>query len=497
MKITIRRVTIPVLTILAVLILLTIVIMLTAPLWRTEYARSMVSCPRMVFDDYLSVSTRREHRFLGKVREDRALSVVAIKPLITATPPGRIGQITGAQGTPTPWAPTRPTGRILSPTERGITGALMDLEFQRIGLIKYNLFDNYTYKGFLEGEGKFQGRAIKVWDEMRLPADHPNYEDVGGGGVQMCDGGLIRHRTLTGICNDTLNPLMGSTNTLFARNVQFDTSFPRLGQDEMNRNRHGDRLGLLKPDPQLISRRLFTRQQSNPESCGNGYGGEDPANTDCDYIKAPFFNVLAAFWIQFMNHDWFSHLEEGHNQDEYMKVGCDSSEAAALGCRAGDRMEKAYVADDSQPGKFTYEGEEYLERAPRTFRNTNTAWWDASQLYGYDELSQKRVKRDPTDPAKLLMLPRGDLTGEGDDQGYLPILAESDPMNPAWAGQAATGFPDNWTIGMSFYHNVFAREHNAFVEGFRKKIRDFPEDGFGLAQSGTASRCHQLRRCQR
>ena len=25
-----------------------------------------------------------------------------------------------------------------------------------------------------------------------------------------------------------------------------------------------------------------------------------------------------------MTHDWFSHLEEGHNQPSYMKVGCET-----------------------------------------------------------------------------------------------------------------------------------------------------------------------------
>jgi hypothetical protein len=78
------------------------------------------------------------------------------------------------------------------------------------------------------------------------------------------------------------------------------------------------------------------------------------------------------------------------------------------------------------------------------------------------------------------MLPRGELRGAGDKQGYLPILQESDPMNPAWAGQEATGFPDNWSIGMSFYHNVFAREHNAFVEGFRGVARTSPSADSGL-----------------
>jgi hypothetical protein len=95
-------------------------------------------------------------------------------------------------------------------------------------------------------------------------------------------------------------------------------------------------------------------------------------------------------------------------------------------------------------------------------RNTNTAWWDASQIYGFDEVSVKRVKRDPSDPAKLLLAP------DGSRELFLPLLAATDPMNPEWKGQEATAFADNWTIGMSFYTNVFAREHNAFVDAFRK-----------------------------
>ena len=32
-----------------------------------------------------------------------------------------------------------------------------------------------------------------------------------------------------------------------------------------------------------------------------------------DYAPADTLNVLAAFWIQFMTHDWFSPMEDGHN----------------------------------------------------------------------------------------------------------------------------------------------------------------------------------------
>jgi len=175
-----------------------------------------------------------------------------------------------------------------------------------------------------------------------------------------------------------------------------------------------------------------------------------------------------------------------------MPVGCTTQlvdgvekeltkeEAAKLGCRPDDRMEKAYVAEDNKPETFSHNGKEYLTRAYKTTRNTVTAWWDASQLYGYDETSRQRVKRDSSDPAKLLLVPIEQRAKAGEKTGYLPRFAPSDPINPAWADQEATAFPDNWSIGMSFYHNVFAREHNLFVEAFRKQTAATPEDDSGL-----------------
>jgi hypothetical protein len=281
---------------------------------------------------------------------------------------------------------------------------------------------------------------------MRLPQSHPDFTSVGGDRTQVCRGELIRFRTLTGICNDIRNPLMGSTHQLFARNVEFDSTFPDLGLNEMSKNRHGDRLGLLKPDPQVISRKLFTRQQSQPDRCREGYGL--PGSTkeaECEYRKAPFFNVLAAFWIQFMTHDWFAHLEEGHNRPEWMAVGCATQlvknieqplpgeDVKKLGCRPDDKIDAAYIAEDTEPKPFMQGGKTYLTRAPKTTANHVTAWWDASQLYGYDERSGQRVKRDPKDPAKLLLMPVGEKTGVGDKLGYLPVFEPGDPINPEWS----------------------------------------------------------------
>ncbi|HEY0779287.1 MAG TPA: peroxidase family protein, partial [Gemmatirosa sp.] len=382
---------------------------------------------------------------------------------------------------------------------RGVLGSLIDLEYQRMELIRYNLFDNSgTFAAYVTGRhgeaGTAEGPTLRTWPEMRLRPDDPDYAAVGGDAPrQVCRGALVRARTLTGVCNDVYNPRMGSTGTLFARNVEFESTFPELGVTEEARNRHAGRLSLLTPDPQVISRRLFTRPQRDSAACADGFGRVGtPQESNCDYSKAPFFNVLAAYWIQFMTHDWFSHMTEGHNTAQYMSVGCASARvrgietsltpaaAAQLGCRPGDAMERAFVADSAPPAHFAADGREYLARAPRTFRNTNTAWWDASQLYGFDATSVRRVKRDRADPARLQMVVLPGAATAGERQGYLPLLSPADPQSPEWAGQEAVGQPDNWTVGMSFYHNVFAREHNQFVDTFRRVARQQPDGDSGL-----------------
>ena len=59
---------------------------------------------------------------------------------------------------------------------------------------------------------------------------------------------------------------------LFARNVQFESTYPDLGLDPLAKNRHGGRISLLKPDPAVISRKLFTRDQTGMPNCNNGKG---------------------------------------------------------------------------------------------------------------------------------------------------------------------------------------------------------------------------------
>ena len=451
------------------------------------------SCLIYAFSGFRDVASDRADRFLGKVHEDTARcrggeAAVAGRGTPWMDWPrywGAAGEESFARGM------VRRLG-FLSPHRRGINGALLDLEYQRIELLKFNLYDNSgTYEEYIQSQTNPTSVLAKIWPQFGFPKDHPLHAAASGERLQRCAGALIRFRTLTGICNDIFNPLMGSTDQPFARNVSFDATFPELGSNDLAKNRHRHRLSLMTPDPQVISRKLFTRRQSLPEKCNEGQGLANAAiEAQCDYTKAAHINVLAAFWVQFMTHDWFSHLDEGHNDVKLIALGCKvepanninrhfTAEAVAqLGCRPADRVDKALIAADAPAPTFVIGGKSQMSRAPKTTLNKVTAWWDASQIYGYSERSQRRVKRDPRDPAKLLL--------ESADASttvrpvYLPLLRSLDVPNPQWAGQESVAFPDNWNIGLSFFHNVFAREHNLFVEEFRRRIIATPELDSGL-----------------
>lgn len=469
------------------------------------------ACLDVAKDGLRKIADDRSKRFLGKVEEFRARCRGGEKAVAQTDTPWVDWSNYWATGDSSSLAKKRDGGlRITNRNQRGIDGALIDLEYQRMELIKFNLFDNSgTYETYVTGketeDRRLAGAIVKEWAEMRLPESHPRFDEleVTADGNQRCRGDLIRHRTLTGICNDIRNPAMGASEQKFARNVKFDATYPALGRNELARNRHGDRIGTMKPDPQVISRKLFSRSNEGAVDCNAGMGKTGAKTEACPYRKAPFFNVLAAFWIQFMTHDWFSHTTEGRNDPKRMieDTGCrqhrvdgklvplSAAEAKRLGCRPEDRIDAALLADKGAPERFTAAGETHLERAYRTSRNHVTAWWDASQIYGFDERSGRRVRRDPDDPAKLMMVRAGNRDGAGERYGYLPLFrapceagneSNCDPIRPAWQGQEAVAFPDNWTVGLSFFHNVFAREHNLIVDAFRERARSEPATDSGL-----------------
>jgi hypothetical protein len=221
------------------------------------------------------------------------------------------------------------------------------------------------------------------------------------------------HREAEGLCYYTHfngNLQMGSRGTRFGRNT---APTARIDTDVMS------------PNPRLISQELFARK--------NGIQ------------KADIINVLAAAWLQAMNHDWFSHGKNLSHENPFM-----IPDPAFPNDTAKSMMIPRTKPDASQLNNHGYAS---------TFRNVNTQWWDASELYGSDRKTIIEVRTHPT---------KGFLT-DGKlavDEVHRRLFYKAD-------GKPLTGFADNWWSGLEMIHTLFALEHNKIVDRLTAK---YPKD---------------------
>jgi hypothetical protein len=227
----------------------------------------------------------------------------------------------------------------------------------------------------------------------------------------------IAFRTADGSFNDLEHPEMGMVGTRFGRNVPVSAT-------------HGEPENLMTPNPRVISRTLMTRDQ---------------------FVPATSLNVLAAAWIQFQNHGWFSH---GTNQpDDLLEIPLPEGDPWPAEHRpmvVGKTMDDPTRVDGDQT-------------TPPTFINTVTHWWDGSQVYGSSqaELDQLRSHQD----GKLRV----------DDQGLLPLDIAG--------GIEQTGFNDNWWYGLSLLHTLFVKEHNLLCDHLQQQHPDWDDEWlFGHAR---------------
>ncbi len=90
---------------------------------------------------------------------------------------------------------------------------------------------------------------------------------------------------------------------------------------------------------------------------------------------------------------------------------------------------------------------------PPTYVNTETHWWDGSQLYGSNAQMQAQVRSG--EQGKLRLDPNGMLPRPGLEQ----------------AGQE----PGFW-VGLALFHTLFAREHNAICDRLRAAYPAWSDD---------------------
>ena len=222
-----------------------------------------------------------------------------------------------------------------------------------------------------------------------------------------------RARRPDGKWNDLRDPEMGSINTEFGRNID-----PKKIKPEKPPR-------LYDPNPREVSLKLMTR----------------------DYFKpAETLNALAAAWIQFENHNWFFHGRG--NPEEVMEVplpeGDDWPENPMY-----VRRTVSTPAHQGNPGA-TSNGSKAVHG------NTETHWWDGSQIYGTSKEQQDQIRSFKDGKLKI------------EANGRLP----EDPNEP---GIDLAGFNENFWFGLSCLHTMFTKEHNAICDVLRRENPDWDD----------------------
>ena len=218
----------------------------------------------------------------------------------------------------------------------------------------------------------------------------------------------LTERTFDGQYNDLEQPRMGCVHARFGRNAPLADTHP-------------DVANLMHPNPRVIAERLMPR--------------------DAGFQPVPFLNLLAASWIQFQTHDWFSH---GRFDEDPQPI--------EVPLAAGDPWpQKPMRVPHTRPDP-TSTG---AGGKPPAYRNEVTHWWDGSQIYGVTAAENAALR-----------------TGV---DGKMKVQADGKlPVNPA-TGIDLTGFFDNWWIGLSMLHAIFVLEHNSICGMLKAKHPDWTD----------------------
>jgi heme peroxidase len=239
------------------------------------------------------------------------------------------------------------------------------------------------------------------------------FQAVGAEPLSPADG-----RTPDGTFNDLRCPSMGSAGTPFGRNVPLTAVRPEP---------YFDQRCTSAPSPRAVSNDLLARK---------------------DFIPAGRLNVLAAAWIQFMVHDWFSHgRTPGPEEPDQIDIPLEDGDPWE---HRPMRVPRA-MPDPTRPL--------CSERLGPTFPNVVTHWWDASQLYGSDQETLNLIR---TGPVSWKMAPGGKIRMDARNRNLLPL--DPQKLGDSYHHADLTGFNENWWVGLSLLHTLFALEHNRICE---------------------------------
>jgi hypothetical protein len=209
------------------------------------------------------------------------------------------------------------------------------------------------------------------------------------------------NRSEDGSGTDPEIPWMGAAGTRFSRNTA-----PAPEDDEVRDS----------PSPATVSERLLTRTT---------------------FFPAEQLNLLAAAWVQFEVHDWFSHQT-------------DDDDPAYL------RQQRS-VRDEDEPTQLPP-----LRRDRRSTGHyapclsNQTHWWDASQLYGASAQFSDAIR-------------------QRDGRGWVKVDGDLLEALRPFTGGPTAAVPNLW-IGTALFHILFAKEHNAICDRLRDEHPGWDDD---------------------
>ncbi|MFD3037723.1 peroxidase family protein [Mycolicibacterium senegalense] len=217
----------------------------------------------------------------------------------------------------------------------------------------------------------------------------------------------LTNRTADGTYNDLSVPSMGMANTRFGRNVPLAEGRAETLPE------------LMDPNPRLISTKLLQRREFQP---------------------ATTLNVLAGAWLQFETRDWFSHGTDANRMLEIPRPDGD------------DEWPEDTIKVPATPADPTADQN---DTTCSTFLNTETHWWDASQIYGSNQEFQNAIRSHHDGKVRI------------DADGFIDI-------DPALIG--ASGGADGWWLGMELMGTIFMREHNAICDRLKAAYPQWSDD---------------------
>lgn len=240
-----------------------------------------------------------------------------------------------------------------------------------------------------------------------------------------CPAEFLTNRTPDGSYNDLHYPDMGRTDRRFGRNMPLD----RVQRPSDER--------ILTPNPRTIARELMTRDSFKP---------------------ATTLNILAAGWIQFMIHGWFTHYTTGEVPP--FEIPIDDNDDWPSNDRV-IRVRRTKV-DPSHQGDPTGHPTPYLNR--------ESPWWDGSQIYGRTKEIQQTLRSHQD----------GKLTV--DERGLLPLANDDDKEDQDGDKRGSVdavdkaGVRDNWWLGLGVMHVLFTLEHNAICDRLKSEYPTWTDD---------------------